>query len=114
MASAERSGSPQEGRRIAIVMTKMDVKDVAELHDKSIVIAGSMNISEARLKAAFATAGADGAAFKQGDVNDADEVGDGAVAAAILAIVRPEVAGALPEIPGYRLLRVEVAPETSR
>ena len=103
-----------EGRKVLIVLTKPDVLNVADLHGKMIVLAGVASISDARLKAAFAAAGAQDAVFKQGAIDDVDQVGSGSVSAAIVAVVKSEIAGAFPEVPGYRLLRVEVASEPSR
>jgi predicted dienelactone hydrolase len=110
VATADPGAKADPERKILIVLAKPDVKEIADLHDKTVVLAGVAAPSDERLKAAFAAAGAGGAQFKQGAVNDVDEVGSGAVAAAIVAVVKPEIASAFPEVPGYRLLRVEVAP----
>ena len=99
--------------QVLIVLAKPEVKSVADLRDKSILLAGAASIPKEQLKASFAAAGASGTEFKQGDNGDIEQVGAGEVAAAVIAVFSPETAATFHDIPGYQVLRVEVPTRTN-
>jgi hypothetical protein len=108
--SANAGAQPQRLAQVLIVMARPDVKDVADLRDKSVLVDGAPLISNEQLKASFAAAGASGAEFKHGDENDIERFVRGEFAAAVVGVVAPGLANYTREIPGFHLLRVEVSP----
>ena len=97
-------------QQVLIVLAQPDVKSPADLRDKAVVNAGVNTLSDKQLKASFSAAGASGLLLKQGDAQDVSQLWSGQVAAVVVAVADPEVAWAFHEIPGYKLMLVQVAP----
>jgi hypothetical protein len=113
VATANEGLQPPAASKVLVLVANPEVKSVAELRDKSVLIAGVASVPEEQLKSALATAGASGAKFKQGGKNDIDPLVRGEVAAVIVDLVSPETASSVRNVdfPGLRLLFVEVAPQ---
>ena len=56
----------------------------------------------------MSAAGASGAQLVEGTKNDIDKLISGKISAAIIALVSPAKAASFPEIPGFKLLRIDV------
>jgi hypothetical protein len=102
------------GPQMLVVLAKPEVKSVADLNDKTILVAGVTSVSGEQLKASIAVAGAGGAQLKQGDKSDIDELPRGEVAAAIVGVSTPGKAADFQEIPGFHALYIEVLPYVGR
>jgi hypothetical protein len=97
-------------QQVLIVLAQPDVKSMADLHNKVVLVAGVDSVSGEQLKASFAAAGARDLDIKQGAASDVAELWAGKVAAAVVAVAEPVAATAFHEIPGYTLMLVRVEP----
>jgi ABC-type nitrate/sulfonate/bicarbonate transport system substrate-binding protein len=107
-----KDGSPAG---VLILLAKPEVKSVAELSDKPVLVAGVAAGSVEELKSALAAAGASGAEVKQGGKDDMAPLARGEVAAVIVGVVASEAAASLrdTDYPGYRVLRVDLPPRAN-
>jgi TRAP-type uncharacterized transport system substrate-binding protein len=83
---------------------------VSDLAGRNVAIEDRRSASNASIRTAIAAAGAAEVQLNEGQIKALDRVIGGEVPAAVLALVSPEAAEWFPEIPGFRIFRVPLAP----
>jgi Tfp pilus assembly protein PilF/TRAP-type uncharacterized transport system substrate-binding protein len=115
MADNQRTASTPSNDadpRTAIVMARPDIKSISDLAGKEIAIDGKQSASSSDVLTAIAAAGAAQIQVSEGQTKTIDRVIVGEVPAAVLTLVSREAAQAFPEIAGFKIFRIPLAPET--
>jgi hypothetical protein len=99
-----------EDDMVALVMTRSDVKSVADLAGKDVAIDEPQSASSGVVRTALAAAGAAEVQFRPGQTKAIDRLIDGEVTAAVLTLVSKEAGEWFPDIAGFRVFRVPLAP----
>jgi len=98
------------GNLVAILIARPEIKSVSDLSGMDVAIENRKSASNASIRTAIAAAGAAEVQLNQGREKALDRVIDGEAPAAVLALVSPEAAEWFPDIPGFRIFRVPLAP----
>lgn len=109
IASATASAQPDDktkGRLVAVLLAGPSVKAVSELRGKVIAIDDRYAASNGRITTAIAAAGASEVLVLEGQSTAISRLTNGEVAAAVVALVSPEVAEAFPKIAGLTLFEL--------
>ncbi|WP_316164067.1 MULTISPECIES: hypothetical protein [unclassified Bradyrhizobium] len=109
IASATASAQADDktkGRLVAVLLAGPTVKAVSELRGKVIAIDDRYVASNGRITTAIAAAGAPEVLVLEGQSTAISRLTSGEVAAAVVALVTPEVAEAFPKIAGLMLFEV--------
>ncbi|WP_316188567.1 MULTISPECIES: hypothetical protein [unclassified Bradyrhizobium] len=109
IASATASAQADDktkGRLVAVLLAGPTVKAVSELRGKVIAIDDRYVASNGRITTAIAAAGAPEVLVLEGQSTAISRLTSGEVAAAVVALVTPEVAEAFPKIAGLTLFEV--------
>lgn len=98
----------QADRLVAIIMARPDIKSVSDLAGKTVATDGrQFNVN---VRTAIAAAGATAVQLSEDPTRAIDRLIAGEVPAAVLTLVSPEAAKGFPEIEGFRIFRVPLAP----
>jgi hypothetical protein len=100
--------------RIALVMTRQEIKSVSDLAGKEVAIEDQQSASSASIQAAIASAGAAEVRLDEKNIKAVDRLVGGEVPAAVLTLVSPQAAEWFPDIPGYRIFRIPLSPGSAR
>jgi TRAP-type uncharacterized transport system substrate-binding protein len=116
-ATAASQGAPLASSnnidpRVVILIARPDVKSVSDLTGKAIAIDDKLLESSRDIEIAMTAAGASEVRVNQPEGKPSEPVIDGAVPAAVLALVSREAADAFPEISGFKIFRIPLTPET--
>ena len=95
---------------VAVLIARPEVRSVSDLAGTDIAIDDRQSTSNASVRAAIVAAGAAGIELNEGHTKALDRVIGGEVPAAVLTLVSPEAAEWFPDIPGYKIFRVPLAP----
>lgn len=96
--------------RVALVMARPEIETISDLAGKDIAIEGEQSAASASIRSAIASAGAADVRLDEKVARAIDRVVGGEVPAAVLNLVSPEAAQSFPDIPGYRIFRIPLAP----
>ena len=104
--------APTNNRRnlVAILIARPEIRSVSDLTGMEVAIEDRRSASNASIRTAITAAGAAQVQLNEGQIKALDRVIGGEVPAAVLALVSPEAAEWFPEIPGFRIFRVPLAP----
>jgi hypothetical protein len=108
--SAESAPTNNRGNLVAILIARPEIRSVSDLAGRNVAIEDRRSASNASIRTAIAAAGAAEVQLNEGQIKALDRVIGGEVPAAVLALVSPEAAEWFPEIPGFRIFRVPLAP----
>jgi hypothetical protein len=93
---------------VAIIMARLDIKSVSDLAGKTVATDGRQ--FNGNVRTAIAAAGATAVQLSEDQTRAIDRLIAGEVPAAVLTLVSPEAAKGFPEIDGFRIFRVPLAP----
>jgi len=93
-------------------MARPEIKSVSDLTNKKIAIDDRQSASNDRVRTAIAAAGATEVQLSNGQTRAIDRLIGGEVPAAVLAAVYPEAAEWFPEIAGFKIFRIPLAPRS--
>jgi hypothetical protein len=108
--SAESALTNTRGNLVAILIARPEIRSLSDLAGRDVAIEDRRSASNASIRTAIAAAGAAEVQLNEGQIKALDRVIGGEVPAAVLALVSPEAAEWFPEIPGFRIFRVPLAP----
>jgi hypothetical protein len=95
---------------VALLMVRPEIKSVSDLATKDIAIEDRQSASSTSVRAAIAAAGAAEAQLSESHTKAIDRLVNGDVPAAVLAVVSPEAAEWFPDIKGFKIFRIPLAP----
>jgi hypothetical protein len=108
--SVDSAPTNHRGNMVALLIARPEIKSVSELAGKEVAIEDRRSASNASIRTAIAAAGAAEVQLNEGHTKALDRLVGGEVPAAVLALVSPEAAQWFPDIPGFRIFRVPLAP----
>jgi TRAP-type uncharacterized transport system substrate-binding protein len=91
-------------------MARPEIKSVSDLTGKNIALDGRQSAFKASVQTAISEAGATEIKLSGGRTKAINRLTGGEVAAAVLAVVSPEAADGFPEIAGFKIFRIPLAP----
>jgi hypothetical protein len=97
---------------VALVISRPDVKAVADLAGKDVAIDGKRSGSVNDVRLALVAAGASEVHVSSADTKAIERLMNGEVPAAVLTLVSPDAAETFPEIGGYKVFRVPLSPSS--
>jgi hypothetical protein len=97
---------------VALLMVRPEIKSVSDLANKNIAIEDRQSASSTSVRAAIAAAGAAEAQLSETQTKAIDRLVNGDVPAAVLALVSPEAAEWFPDIKGFKIFRIPLAPRS--
>lgn len=107
------SAAPNDGGRlVALVMSRPEIKSVADLTGANVAIDQGHSLSQANVRTALVSAGATDVQLSAEDSDAIDRLVNGEVPAAIVALVSAEAAQAFPDIAGFRIFRLPLSPRS--
>jgi hypothetical protein len=116
-ADASRDSKPAESATadntdnlVALLIAGPAIKSVSDLGGKEVAIEDRQSASSASIRTAIAAAGATDVQLNAGHAKALDRLIAGEVPAAVLTLVSPEAAEGFPDIPGFTIFRVPLAP----
>jgi hypothetical protein len=115
--SADRNAVPSPGipeASVAVVLSRPDIKKVADLAGKNVAIDGKRSGSVNDIRIALVAAGAGEVRVSADQAKALERLVSGEVPAAVLTLVSPDAAETFPDIPGYKVFRVPLSPATSK
>ena len=116
--SSTESGKPDSaapndgGRLVALVMSRPEIKSVADLTGANVAIDQGHSLSQTNVRTALVSAGATDVRLSAEDSNAIDRLVNGEVPAAVVALVSAEAAQAFPDIAGFRIFRLPLSPRS--
>jgi hypothetical protein len=96
--------------RVAVVMTRPEVKSVTDLAGKSVAMDERYSASSVDVWVGFVVAGKVSVEVSAGHTAAIDRLSNGEVTAAVLALVSADAADGFPEIAGFKIFRVPLWP----
>ncbi len=109
-SSAASAPTGNTASLVAVLIARPEIRSVSDLTGKDIAVENRRSASNALIRTAIAAAGATEVQLNEGHTKALDRVIGGEVPAAVLALVSPEAAEWFPDIPGFRIFRVPLAP----
>jgi len=100
--------------RVALLIARPEIASVSDLTGKDIAIEGQPSTPSESIRAAIVAAGAAEVRLNEESMKAIDRLIRGEVSAAVLTLLSPEAADWFPEIPGYRIFRIPLSPESSK
>ena len=97
---------------VALLMVRPEIKSVSDLTNKKIAIDDRQSASNDSVRTAIAAAGATEVQLSNGQTRAIDRLIGGEVLAAVLTSVYPEAAAWFPEIAGFKIFRIPLAPRS--
>jgi hypothetical protein len=95
---------------VALVMSRPEIKSVADLAGKNVAIDGQRSGSANDVRTALVAAGAGEVQLSAGNAKAIDRLVDGEVPAAVLTLVSSDAAETFPEIADYNVFRIPLSP----
>jgi hypothetical protein len=95
---------------VALVISRPDIKAVADLAGKNVAIDGKRSGSANDVRVALVAAGATEVHVSSADTKAIERLMNDEVPAAVLTLVSPDAAETFPEIGGYKVFRVPLSP----
>jgi hypothetical protein len=108
--SAASTPTGNTANLVAVLIARPEIRSVSDLAGKDVAVENRRSASNALIRTAIAAAGAAEVQLNEGRAKALDRVIGGEVPAAVLALVSPEAAEWFPDIPGFRIFRVPLAP----
>jgi ABC-type phosphate/phosphonate transport system substrate-binding protein len=99
---------------VVILLARPEVRSISDLAGKSIAIDNGQSASSASVRTAIVNAGAAEAQLTENQIKALDRVIRGEVSAAVLTLASPEAAEGFPEIAGFNIFRIPLAPQISQ
>src|SRR5450432_3870032 len=115
LSDAEKTAStpPNNANNlVALLMARPEIKSVSDLTNKKIAIDDRQSAPNDSVRTAIAAAGATEVQLSNGQTRAIDRLISGEVPAAVLAAVYPEAAEWFPEIAGFKIFRIPLAPRS--
>jgi ABC-type phosphate/phosphonate transport system substrate-binding protein len=115
LSDAEKTASapPNNANNlVALLMARPEIKSVSDLTNKKIAIDDRQSASNDRVRTAIAAAGATEVQLSNGQTRAIDRLISGEVPAAVLTSAYPEAAEWFPEIAGFKIFRIPLAPRS--
>jgi ABC-type phosphate/phosphonate transport system substrate-binding protein len=97
---------------VALLMARPEIKSVSDLTNKMIAIDDRQSASNDSVRTAIAAAGATEVQLSNGQTRAIDRLISGEVPAAVLTSAYPEAAEWFPEIAGFKIFRIPLAPRS--
>jgi hypothetical protein len=107
---AESAPTDNTDNLVALLITGPAIKSLSDLSGKEVAIEDRQSASNASIRTAIAAAGATDVQLNEGHAKALDRLIAGEVPAAVLTLVSPEAAEWFPNIPGFTIFRVPLAP----
>jgi hypothetical protein len=107
---AESAATNSTDNLVALLITRPAIKSVSDLSGKEVATEDRQSASNASIQTAIAAAGATDVQLNAGQAKALDRLIAGEVPAAVLTLVSPEAAEWFPDIPGFTIFRVPLAP----
>jgi hypothetical protein len=95
---------------VVLILARTDIKSISDLANKDIAIGDKQDQFRERIRTGIVAAGAPMVELRDSDASAIDRVVSGEQPAAILMLASPEAADGFPEIKGFRIFRVPLAP----
>jgi len=95
---------------VAVVMTRPEIRSVADLAHKNVAIDGEQSAHENSVRTAIVAAGAPEVQLSDNQAKALDRLINEKVPAAVLALVSPDAAEGFPDIPGFKIFRIPLSP----
>lgn len=99
---------------VVILLARPEVRSISDLAGKSIAIDDGQSASSGSVRTAIVNAGAAEAQLTENQIKALDRVIRGEVSAAVLTLASPEAAEGFPEIAGFNIFRIPLAPQISQ
>jgi TRAP-type uncharacterized transport system substrate-binding protein len=115
LSDAEKAASapPNNANNlVALLMARPEIKSVSDLTNKKIAIDDRQAASSDSVRTAIAAAGAAEVQLSNSQTRAIDRLISGEVPAAVLTSAYPEAAGWFPEIAGFKIFRIPLAPRS--
>jgi len=96
---------------VAIIIARPEIKSVSDLAGKTIAIDDRQSAPSSDVRTAIVAAGATGVQLAESQTKAIDRVIGGEVPAAVLTLVSREAAEGFPEVAGFKIFRIPLAPE---
>lgn len=109
-AESATSAATSRDNRVALLMTLPEIRSLSDLTGKDVAIEDQQSSAGTSIRAAIASAGAAEVRLNEGTTKAIDRLVGGEVQAAVLTLVSPEAAAWFPDVPGYRIFRIPLAP----
>jgi len=112
-AEKKASAPPNNANNlVALLMARPEIKSVSDLTNKKIAIDDRQSASNDSVRTAIAAAGATEVQLSNGQTRAIDRLISGEVPAAVLTSAYPEAAEWFPEIAGFKIFRIPLAPRS--
>ena len=108
---AAESTEPTAKMLVALLISGPEIKSISELTGKDIAIDERQSASQTRVKAALVAAGATEVQLRDSATMAIDRLLRSEVPAAIVTLVSPEAAAAFPDIAGFHVFKIPLAPK---
>jgi TRAP-type uncharacterized transport system substrate-binding protein len=95
---------------VAVVMTRPEIKSIADLAGKSVALDERYSASSVDVWVGFVVAGTVSVEVSAGRSAAIDRLSNGEVTAAVLTLVSADAADGFPEIAGFKIFRVPLWP----
>ena len=95
---------------VAVVMTRPEIKLVSDLAHKNVAIDDGQSAYESSVRTAIVAAGAPDVQVSGNQAKALDRLINAEVPAAVLALVSPAGAEGFPDIPGFKIFRIQLSP----
>jgi TRAP-type uncharacterized transport system substrate-binding protein len=115
LSDAEKTASAPPNKAnnlVALLMAHPEIKSVSDLTNKKIAIDDRQSPSNDSVRTAIAAAGATEVQLSNGQMRAIDRLISGEVPAAVLTSAYPEAAEWFPEIAGFKIFRIPLAPRS--
>jgi TRAP-type uncharacterized transport system substrate-binding protein len=95
---------------VALLIARPAIKSLSDLSGKEVATEDRQSASNASIRTAIVAAGATDVQLNAGPATALDRLIAGEVPAAVLTLASPEAAEWFPDIPGFTIFRVPLAP----
>ena len=110
--NTEASATNDTDNRVAVLIARPEIASVSDLTGKDVAIEDQQSALGASISAAIMAAGAADVRLNAENMKARDRLIRGEVPAAVLTLLSSEAAAWFPEIPGYRIFRIPLAPDS--
>jgi hypothetical protein len=113
-SSADRKADDSTDRNanalVALLISRPEIKSISDLAGKDVAIDHRYSSSEDRVKIALVTGGAADVQLSGNDTMALDRLLKAEVPAAVVILVSPAAAKTFPEIAGFKVFKIPLAP----
>ena len=107
LASAD---PPPSAGRVLILLARPEIRQIGDVGDSSIILAGSFPISKEEIATTLSAASAKPVTVVEGSKGDIDRLISGEVSVVVAALLSPAAAKDYPDLSGLNVFRVPLAP----